>query len=102
MNSPRRVPARHPQGTSDDNRLVYEKAVARGPKEVGAPASRIGVALGANALTPQDKDLYPVLGPGSHHHGHPYLIHVGAAGRGGRFFSGTFVSADELGPGSLR
>jgi hypothetical protein len=29
------------------------------PKEVGAPASRIGVALGANALTPRGYDLIP-------------------------------------------
>ncbi len=29
------------------------------PKEVGAPASRIGIALGANALTPRGYDLIP-------------------------------------------
>ena len=38
-------------------------------QEVGAPADGIGVALDAKALTPRGEDLFPVLGPGIHHHG---------------------------------
>jgi len=39
------------------------------PKEVGAPARGIGVALGAKALTPRIEDLTPVLGLGIHRRG---------------------------------
>jgi len=38
-------------------------------KEIGAPVSGIVVALDANALTPRDLDLFPVLGPEIHHPG---------------------------------
>jgi hypothetical protein len=58
-------------------------SVGNGPKEVGAPASGIEVAPGANALTPRDKDLTPVFGPGIHPHGDPYPIPNRAACRGG-------------------
>ena len=39
------------------------------PKEVGALACGIGVALDAKALTPRIEDLTPVFGPRIHHHG---------------------------------
>ena len=42
-------------------------------KEVGAPASGIGLAI-AKALTPQDKDLNLVLGLVLHHHG-TFILH---------------------------
>jgi hypothetical protein len=60
-------------------------AVVVVPKEVGAPARGISVALGAKALTPRVEDLTPVLGPGIHHHGLVRLQHprprVEVAGR---------------------
>ena len=46
------------------------------PKEVGAPACGIGVALDAKALTPRIEDLTPVFGPGIHHHGLVRLQHL--------------------------
>src|SRR5262249_19926834 len=65
--------ARQRQGTGQSGQSVVEacqQAVVVVPKEIGAPASRIRVALGANALTPRHKDLPSrYLGPGSHHHG---------------------------------
>ena len=41
----------------------------RGPTEVGAPACAGLLSPQANALTPRGLDLFPVLGPGIHHHG---------------------------------
>src|SRR5262249_15970024 len=43
-------------------------AVVRGPKGGRRSRTRDCVASGANALTPRDRDLTPVLGPGIHHH----------------------------------
>jgi hypothetical protein len=55
------------------------------PKEIGAPARGIGVALGAKTLAPRGQDFTPVLGLGIHHHGLVRLQHcqprVEAAGR---------------------
>jgi len=71
----------------------------RGPKEIGAPTGGIGVAAGATALTPRDKDLTPVLGPGVQRTTVSLFYFLGAAGRGGRSFLGALCPLVSLVPG---
>ena len=72
------------------------------PKKVGAPACRIEVALGANALTPRVEDLTPVLGPRIHHHGLVSLQHLRAGVEVAGRALARFVPVDSLGPGRWR
>src|SRR5262249_46395480 len=69
LNSPRGRAAR-PRQETGQSAGACKKPWCVVPKEVGAPACGIGVALGANALTPRGTDLVPVVGPGlAAHHG---------------------------------